>query len=64
MLAENVSVPWNSQDSSTAQGKLEECIPLRKRCIEIGEKSLGPDHPDLAVWLNNQADLLRGMVSC
>ncbi|CAN0281775.1 unnamed protein product, partial [Ectocarpus fasciculatus] len=41
------------------QGKYEEAHPLYLRAIEIGEKTLGPDHPDLAVWLNNRAELLR-----
>ena len=44
------------------QGKYDEAMPLRKRCIEIGEKSLGPEHPDLAVWLNNLAGLLSAQV--
>ena len=28
------------------------------RAIAIGEKVLGPEHPDLAVWLSNRAGLL------
>jgi hypothetical protein len=34
-----------------------EAEPLFKRAIAIGEKTLGPEHPDLAVWLNNLATL-------
>lgn len=32
------------------------------RAIAIGEKVLGPDHLDLAVLLNNLAELLREQV--
>jgi len=31
----------------------------RPRAIEIGEKALGKDHPDVAVWYNNLAVLLQ-----
>lgn len=40
------------------QGKYDEADPLFLRVIEIYEKSLGPDHPHLAVTLNNRAGLL------
>ena len=53
---------WNSQNSSVAQGKFEEALPLYDRCIEIREKVQGPDHPDLAANLNNKAMLLWTMV--
>ena len=55
---------WNSQNSFTAQGKYEEALPLYKRSRAIREKVLGPDHPDVAQSLNNEAELLRQMVSC
>ena len=53
---------WNSQDSSTAQGKLEEALPLCKRSRAIDEKVYGPDHPEVATDLNNEALLLWTMV--
>ncbi|CAM9138218.1 unnamed protein product, partial [Ectocarpus sp. 13 AM-2016] len=40
------------------QGKYAEADPLYLRAIEIGEKTLGPDHPALATRLNNWAGLL------
>ncbi|CAN0527328.1 unnamed protein product, partial [Laminaria digitata] len=40
------------------QCKFEEADPLYLRAIEIGEKTLGPDHPSLATRLNN-----RGLLS-
>jgi tetratricopeptide (TPR) repeat protein len=36
-----------------------EAEPLYQRAIAIGEKVLGPEHPDLAAWLNNLAELYR-----
>jgi CHAT domain-containing protein len=37
------------------QGKYREAIPLVKRILEIREKALGPNHPDVAEILNNLA---------
>lgn len=45
------------------QGKYVEADPLYLRAIEIGEKTLGPEHPDLATRLNNRAELLKAQVS-
>ncbi len=36
-----------------------EAEPLYQRAIAIGEKVLGPEHPDLATWLNNLAALYQ-----
>ena len=36
-----------------------EAEPLYQRAIVIGEKTLGPEHPNLASWLNNLANLYR-----
>ncbi|CAB1106731.1 unnamed protein product [Ectocarpus sp. CCAP 1310/34] len=41
------------------EGKYDDAEPLYVRAIAIGEKSLGPEHPDLAVWLNYWAGLLK-----
>ena len=61
---EDASVLWNSQNSFTAQGKLDEALPLYKRSRIILEKVLGPDHPNVAASLNNEALLLKQMVGC
>lgn len=37
------------------QGKYEEAEPLYKRSVAIDEALYGPDHPDVAVDLNNWA---------
>ena len=42
-----------------AQGKYAEAEALYQRALAILEKSLGPEHPDVAQVLENYADLLR-----
>ena len=58
---EDLSVLWNSQNSSTAQGKHEEALPLYQRSRAIDEKVYGPDHPEVATNLNNEPVLLKQM---
>ena len=41
------------------QGKYDQAEPLIRRAIEIGEKVLGKDHPDVAGRYNNLANLLK-----
>ncbi|MCA8902441.1 MAG: tetratricopeptide repeat protein, partial [Hyphomonas sp.] len=36
-----------------------EAEPLMRRALDIDEKSYGPDHPRVAIRLNNLATLLR-----
>ncbi len=42
-----------------AQGKYAEAEPLYGRALAILEKTLGPDHPNVAQSLENYAALLR-----
>lgn len=44
------------------QGKSEEAEPLYARAIAIGKKSLGSDHPDMALWRSNLALLFKRRV--
>ena len=39
-------------------GQYDEAEPLFRRALAIGEKTLGPNHPDVATWLSNLASLL------
>ena len=41
------------------QGRYAEAEPLYKRALAIREKTLGPDHPDVANSLNNLAGLYQ-----
>lgn len=40
---------------------MDEAELLYRKAVEIGEAALGPEHPDLATWLNNLATLVRDM---
>jgi tetratricopeptide (TPR) repeat protein len=42
-----------------ATNRLEEAEPMMRRALAIGEKSYGPEHPDVAIRLNNLAALLK-----
>jgi Tetratricopeptide repeat/CHAT domain len=42
-----------------SQGRYAEAEPLRKRALAIYEKALGPNHPDVAITLNNLAWLYK-----
>jgi tetratricopeptide (TPR) repeat protein len=42
-----------------ATNRLPEAEPLMRRALAIDEASLGPDHPDVAIRLNNLAQLLQ-----
>lgn len=45
------------------RGKYKEAEPLCKRALEIREKVLGKDHPDVAKQLNNLALLCQNQVN-
>lgn len=45
-----------------AQGEYKKADTLYLQGIEIGERTLGPNHPSLAVRLNNRAGLLESQV--
>jgi tetratricopeptide (TPR) repeat protein len=42
-----------------ATNRLAEAEPLMRRALEIDERSLGADHPGVAIHLNNLAQLLQ-----
>lgn len=46
------------------KGKYDEAEPLYVEDIAISEKALGPEHPDLADWLNNWALSLDSQARC
>lgn len=49
----------SSRGFASRTGKLDEAEPLYRKAVEIGDAVLGPQHPDLATWLNNLATLVR-----
>ncbi len=42
-----------------SQGRYGQAEPLYKRTLAIWEKAFGPDHPKVAISLENYAALLR-----
>ena len=44
------------------QGRYSDAEPLFKRTVEIYEKALGSDHPNVATALNNLGGLLSTQV--
>ena len=49
----------NQADALVAQSRFDDAIPLFQRALEIDEKVLGPDHPDVAPLLEHFAVPLR-----
>jgi hypothetical protein len=42
-----------------ATNRLDDAEPLMKRALAIDEKSYGPEHPKVAIRLNNLAQLVK-----
>jgi tetratricopeptide (TPR) repeat protein len=67
MVASIIAPAFSQQDELAAldkrirelyqAGKFSEAIPLAQRVLVIREKVLGPDHPNVAIWLNDLANL-------
>ena len=58
-----ISTVFVSECLVVFQGRLDEAGPLFERSLAILEKVLGPDHPDVAMALNNRATLLQDQVT-
>src|SRR5215831_12033172 len=58
VLQEALKLHTESQRLSRA-GKYDESRPMAERALELREKALGPEHPDVAQSLNNLAILYR-----
>ncbi len=52
-LMSQLGLFWN------ARGRFRSAEPLMRRALAIVERSYGPDHPDVAIRLNNLAQLLQ-----
>ncbi len=52
---------FHQADALVAQNRLDDAIRLFERALEIDEKALGPDHPDVAPVLEHYAVPLRRM---
>jgi tetratricopeptide (TPR) repeat protein len=69
-LASPFALPANAQSSEADQltktvielytkKQYDSALPVARQVLEIQEKALGPDHPDVATALNNLASLYR-----
>jgi tetratricopeptide (TPR) repeat protein len=52
---------FHQADALVAQNRFDDAIPLFERALAIGEKALGPDHPDVVPVLEHYAVPLRRM---
>lgn len=57
----NVGV-CHTANTLISQGKYNEANPLSMRAVDIVERALGPDHPDLAGILFSRANLMKDQV--
>ncbi len=59
--SEGAGSEWNRINSEVVellrQGNYTRAMPVAKRALELAEKNVGPEHPDLATSLNNLAGL-------
>lgn len=49
----------NKAEQHASQGKYAEAEPLYKQALEILEKSLGPDHYEVEIYLNDMAEFYK-----
>ena len=54
-LPEAASLLYKTGSFLRAHGQYIEAEPFLQGAIAIGEQSLGPDHPDVAIYLNDLA---------
>ena len=50
---------FSQAEALVAQSRFDDAIPLFQRALEIDEKALGPDHPDMASMMERYAVPLR-----
>ena len=46
-------------DQLYQKGKYAEAIPLAQESVRVAEATFGPEHPNVAIWLNNLALLYK-----
>ena len=73
MLGSKKGCPWSLRSQTCAcsssdrvltnlQGRIAEALTLNLQLIAKKQTSLGRDHPDLAMCMNDRVDLLRSQV--
>ena len=61
--AEGAGIEWDVLNDEVMElfrtGKYDRGVVVAKKALEVAEQNAGPDHPDVAVDLNNLAVLYR-----
>ena len=63
VLAEGAGIEWEILNQEVIslyeQGRYDRAVVVAKKALEVAEKNVGPNHPDVATSLNNLAELYR-----
>ena len=63
VFAEGAGVEWDILNDEVKElyriGKYDRAVLVAKKALEVAEENVGPDHPDVAVSLNNLALLYK-----
>jgi len=61
--AEDAGIEWEVLNDEVMEllctGKYDRGVVVAKKAMEVAEQNVGPDHPDVAIDLNNLAGLYR-----
>ncbi|MDJ0521640.1 MAG: CHAT domain-containing protein [Planctomycetota bacterium] len=61
-MALSMARAWNQRVLALyREGKYREAAPVARQVLELRERALGPDHPDVATSLNNLAAMLEAL---
>jgi tetratricopeptide (TPR) repeat protein len=63
LLAQTAGIEWEALNQEVMDlyraGKYGRAVVVAKKALEVAEKNVGPDHPDVATSLENLAALYR-----
>ena len=61
VFAQGAGVEWDILNQEVTElyrtGKYDRAVVVAKKALEVAEKNVGPNHPDVAMSLNNLASL-------
>ena len=63
VFAQGAGIEWEILNQEVMElnrtGKYDRAVVVAKKALEVAEKNVGPNHPDVATSLNNLAELYR-----
>ena len=63
VFAQGAGIEWDILNQELMElyltGKYDRAVVVAKKALEVAEKNVGPNHPDVAQSLNNLAELYR-----